>query len=245
MPKLLSLIIHWRKPERRAAFGGFFKLLISALCETFLSTLLAPNLALLQAKFVIGTLMGRKVEWNAQDRGETSTTFREALQRHWPATLIGLAWTALLIYTVPTLIWWFSPVIAGFMLSIPLSMFTSRTSWGERARMQGLFLTPEELEPPDLLLRFQRELAAFERQPWSTTADGLTRVLREADAWRIHLDLLPDTEDGDPLRRNHLERLELKLRHEGPGALSSKDKRDLLLDRESLQTLHTLCAVER
>src|SRR5262249_51563999 len=83
LPKFLSLLIHWRKRQRLKAFGGGLKLACSVLCETIASTLLAPNLALLQARFVIGILMGSKVEWNAQDRGETGTSFVEAFQRHW------------------------------------------------------------------------------------------------------------------------------------------------------------------
>jgi membrane glycosyltransferase len=240
LPKFLSVLIHWRKRERLRAFGGGTKLALSALYETLTSTLLAPNLALLQAKFVIGILMGRKVEWKAQDRGETSTTFREAFQRHWPGTLVGVIWTVSLLLTVPALIWWFSPVIAGFLLAIPLSAFSSRTSWGQCARQHGLFLTPEELEPPDLLRRFERELARQEAQPASTT-DGLLRVLRDPTAWDIHLRLLPEVDgERDPFKRNHLEHLELKLRHQGPGALSTKEKRELLLDGDALRAVRNV-----
>jgi membrane glycosyltransferase len=182
--------------------------------------------------------MGRKVEWKAQDRGETSTTFAEAWQRHWPSTLLGLVWTAALALTVPGLIWWFCPVIAGFVLAVPLSALTSRTSWGEWAKRHGLFLTPEEIDPPDLLQRFQRELAHQETSPWSEPCDGLVRVLQDSTAWSVHFHFLASW-DGlkDPLYRNHLERLQLKLRKEGLQALTSKEKRDLLLDPESLHAV--------
>jgi membrane glycosyltransferase len=241
IPKFLSVLIHWRKRERLEVFGGGLKLAASALCETLASTLLAPNLALLQAKFVVGILMGRKVEWKTQDRGETSTTFREAFKRHWPSTLIGLVWTAALALTVPKLIWWFSPVIAGFILAIPLSAFSSRVSWGQCALRHGLFLTPEELEPPDLLRRFERELASQERQPWNVPGDGLARVLGDPIAWEVHLRFLPGMGgEKDPLHRNHLERLELKLRHNGPQSLTAKERRDLLLDLETLRALRNV-----
>ena len=238
LPKVLSVLVHWRKRERLQAFGGGFRMLSSALVETLISTLLAPNLALLQTRFVLGILMGRKVEWNAQDRGEAATTFREAFQRHWLGTLLGVIWTVLLALTVPGLIGWFSPVIAGFILSIPLSAYTSRTQWGEWTKRHGLFLTPEELSPPDLLTRFERELARQESLGWNGSGDGLVRVLRDPIAWEVHQALLPEgPEPNDPLRRNHLERLELKLQHEGLHALTAKEKRELLLDPNSLKTV--------
>jgi membrane glycosyltransferase len=238
IPKLLSLILHAHKPGHGSKFGGSLKMITSGVCETFISSLLAPNLALLQAKFVIGILMGRKVEWNSQDRGETSTTFREAFQRHWPSTLLGLSWTLLLALTVPTLIWWFSPVLAGFLLAIPLSALTSRVSWGEWAKDRGLFLTPEELKPPELLLGFQTELARQQTKPWSSNENGLTRVLTDPTAWEIHLALVRRSETPvDPLLKNHLERLELKARRDGPDSLMPSERRDLLLHPEALQAL--------
>ncbi len=241
LPKLLGVLVHWRKRDRLRAFGGGLKMASSAIVETLVSTLLAPNLALLQAKFVIGILMGRKVEWKTQDRGETSTSFKEAFQRHWPSTLIGLAWTATLALTVPSLIWWFSPVIAGFVLAIPLSAFSSRVSWGQWTKNRGLFLTPEELAPPDLLQRFQRELSRQEMLPWSSSADGLGRVLHDSTTWEVHIAFLSSTPaEEDLLHRNHLEGLELKLQQQGLEALTAKEKRDLLLDPDSLRVARDL-----
>ena len=238
LPKLLSLIIHWRKPERLSSFGGGLKLWASVISETVISTLLAPTLALLQARFVVGILMGRNVEWKAQDRGEASTSFGEAWRRHWPCVLLGLLWAGLLAFTVPPLLWWFSPVIAGFLLAVPLSAWSSRTTWGQWAQQHGLFLTPEELKPPAILKTFQAELARFEARGWNGSGNGLQRVLRDATAWDIHLSLLPpSSQPGDPLHQNHLDRLGLKVRHQGPDALSAPERRELLLDRQSLQRL--------
>lgn len=238
VPKFLSLVINWRKIERRNGFGGRVSLCLSVLCETITSTLLAPNLALLQARFVVGTLMGRNVGWNAQDRGDTATNFREAAQRHWPSTVLAVLWTGLLALTVPNLIWWFSPVICGFLLAIPLSAWSSRVGWGQWAKKQGLFLTPEELEPPHVLRCFQRELARQQALDSDHPANGLTRVLQDAEAWEIHLSLLKAPPGPkDPFRQNHLERLGLKVRHQGPDSLAPQEKRELLLDGDSLRSL--------
>jgi membrane glycosyltransferase len=241
LPKFLSLLIHWRKRDRMHLFGGGFKLGSSTFCETLISTFLAPNLAWLQAKFVIGILMGRKIEWTAQDRGETTTTFREAVHRHWLSTLLGVLWTLALALTAPKLIWWFSPVILGLILAIPLSILTSMTSWGEWTKARGLFLTPEELAPPDVLRRFENELARQQSLPWGVPANGLTRVLQNPTAWDVHVGLLPMTNAGtDALHRNQLERLQLKLRQHGPEALTRKEQRELLMDPEALRSMRDL-----
>jgi membrane glycosyltransferase len=243
VPKVLSLIIHWSRPDRLKGFGGAAKLGLSVFLETISSTLLAPNLAFLQARFVLGTLMGRNVEWNSQDRGETSTGFREALRRHWPGTLLAILWTTLLALTVPALIWWFSPVILGFLLAIPLSAWSSRTSWGDWAKHRGLFLTPEELEPPDLLRRFQRELNRREAAGWCRSGNGLTCVLKDPKAWNVHLSFLSDSpEPKDPLLQNHLERLGLKVQQNGLDSLAPQERRELLLDSEALQNLRNQLA---
>ena len=237
LPKFLSLITLFHKRDRRAEFGGAPKLLASVLCETIFSTLLAPNLALLQARFVIGILMGKNVKWESQDRGESQTTFSEALRRHWPSEALGLLWTLLLWQTVPKLFWWFSPVIAGFILAVPLSAWSSRTGLGELTRRLGLFLTPEELNPPPVLQRVHEELEQTGALPWALPSDGLGQVLDNPEVCRVHLSLLAPSAPSDPLRRNHLEGLSLKVCLEGLSALTPQEKRELLLDAESIRAL--------
>ena len=64
-------------------------------------------------------------------------------------------------------------VITGLVLSVALTVWTSRTDVGQWARRAGLFLTPEETDPP----RELRRLAAAEADP-PAPADpaGLVRV---------------------------------------------------------------------
>ncbi len=237
-PKLLSVVIHLRDVAHTQQFGGRARFSLSVLYETLFSTLLAPNLAILQARFVIGTLMGSNVKWESQDRGETGTTLREAAARHWPATAIGLVWSGLLLFTVPNLFWWFSPVLFGFLLAIPLSSWSSRSSIGEKAREHGLFLIPEEVNPPPILEIFEHELQSAEQETWAVDGDGLTRVLEDPVVRSLHLSLLSASPPAaDPLRRHHLEGLSLKVRCKGAQALTPPEKRDLLLDPEAIRDL--------
>jgi membrane glycosyltransferase len=236
LPKVLSLLIHLRR-EDREGFGGGGKFALSVLLETIAATLLAPVLALLQSHFVLGILLGRNVKWDAQDRGEAETTLGEAIKRFWPSTLLGIVWTILLLEEAPKLFWWFSPVLAGFLLAIPMSMWSSRVSLGERARKAGLFLTPEEANPPPVLLAREEGLELAASLPWAQPLDPLERVLGDPSARAVHLSLLSDGVTKDEMRRHYLEGLELKYRHEGAAALAPREKRELLLDKEMIRSL--------
>lgn len=236
LPKLLALLLLFRERARSAAFGGRLKLLQSVLLEVLASALLAPNLALLQARFVIGILMGHTVKWDAQNRGEEGTRLKEALHRHWPGMALGLGWSALLLATVPKLFWGFSPVLVGFILSVPLSLWSSRTSLGQWARRRGWFLIPEEVSPPEVMLRLEQELASTQERPWAGGADGLALVLNDPHARSLHLArLIPPAHPLNDLEKHHLEGLRLKYEDRGPVALTRQEKRELLLDPTFIQ----------
>jgi membrane glycosyltransferase len=238
VPKLLSVAHHLRSRERVAGFGNGIKLGLSVLTEAFFSMLLAPNLALLQTRFVISILMGKNTSWDSQERGDAETSFREAFKRHWSALVLGVVWSILLLSTVPKLWWWFAPVLVGFLLAVPLSAWSSRTKFGERFRRAGLFLIPEETDPPEILRRLHQTLGEAARYPWAAQGDGLSTVLEDAKVARLHLSLLPpEAETEDPVHRNSLEGLKLRLFRDGAGTLSKKEKRELLLDSKFVRSL--------
>jgi len=231
LPKLLSLIYHLRTRQRADGFAGGVKLGLSVLTEMLCSVLLAPNLALLQSRFVISILMGRSAGWDCQDRGDAETSFSEAIRRHWTATLLGVAWSGLLLWTVPKLFWWFAPVLAGFRFAVPLSAWSSRKSLGKRFRKAGLFVIPEEIEPPAVLQRLHETLKAAQEHSWAVTRDGLLKVMEDPKTAGLHLSLLPDAaQPKDPIQQHYLEGLKLKLFRNGAGGLSPLEKRQLLLD---------------
>jgi membrane glycosyltransferase len=107
--------------------------------------------------FVLTTLIGKSVSWNAQDRGDRGITFLDALNRHKWHVLLGLIWGAAILAMAPRYIWWMMPILSGLILSVPLTMFTSRASAGRWMRRRGLLLTPEETNtPPELVALEER-----------------------------------------------------------------------------------------
>jgi membrane glycosyltransferase len=173
LPKLFSLVPYLRNRERAAAFGGRLKLSLSVLLETIFSALIAPILAVERTRFVAGILLGRNVKWQAQQRNDMRTSLREALSRHAPGTVLALLWSGLFLFAAPRLFWWFSPVQAGLVLAIPVSVWSSRATSGAWARQHGLWLIPEEISTPQLLQRLQEELATAHNRCWDAPRDGL------------------------------------------------------------------------
>jgi membrane glycosyltransferase len=158
-PKLLGTALALLTPRLRRGFGGAGRLIMSVLLEQIFSTLLAPAMMMFHTSFLLTTLVGKRVSWQAQERGDRGTGFAEALSRHRWHVLLGLVWSAVILIIAPRYIWWIAPVAAGLVLSVPLTMLTSRTSLGRAARRAGLLLTPEETQPPPELRALEDALA--------------------------------------------------------------------------------------
>jgi membrane glycosyltransferase len=238
LPKLFSLLLCLRNREHATAFGGRLKLSLSVFLEIVFSALMAPILAVERTRFVTAILLGRNVKWQAQQRDDMQTSPREALGRHATGTLLGLAWAGLFLLAAPRLLWWFSPVLAGLILAIPVSVWSSRATAGAWAKRHGLWLIPEEITTPQLLQRLQEEFQNAHVRRWAAPRDGLAWVLADSSVFEVHLALLPPaTCPNDPLRLHRLDGLQLKVRYQGPHALAPREKRELLLDADSLRSL--------
>src|SRR5581483_8921376 len=130
----------------------------SVLVEQVFSTLLAPAMMLFHTSFVVSILAGRPVSWNTQERGDRGIRFLEALNRHKWHILLAIVWGAALLAITPRYFYWMVPILAGLILSVPLTMFTSRASVGRWMRRHGLLLTPEETNPPAELRALEERL---------------------------------------------------------------------------------------
>ncbi len=134
LPKVLALLDLRARPEEAAAFGGWERLTGGVLLETAIFTLLAPVLMLFHCWFIALTLLGRKVSWGAQRRGAASDSEWPALFRaHGGQTLAGLLGAFLVFRIDPHLAVWMSPILAGLILSIPMSFATGSLPAGDGA----------------------------------------------------------------------------------------------------------------
>src|SRR6185295_5276594 len=101
---------------------------------------------------------GLRAQWKSPPREDSETTWGEALRRHGLHTLLGTVWAAGVYWLNPAFLWWLLPVVGALMLSIPMSVYSSRVSLGRLMRRAGLFVIPEEISPPEELRRMQAHL---------------------------------------------------------------------------------------
>jgi membrane glycosyltransferase len=188
-PKVAGLVLTlFNGPERRG-FGGGIRLVVSAVLETAFSIFLAPVMMCLHAYFVLTTLAGHVVTWDAQNRESMDLPLKDAARSLWVPTVAGIIWAAIVWTWVPGLFYWLLPVTAGMAIAIPLAVLSSRTGLGDRLRRWGLLLTPEESAPPPVL----RKLETCLEQP---VMDDLFAGQDYAMApQEVHTDMHPQTID--------------------------------------------------
>jgi membrane glycosyltransferase len=136
------------------------------------------------------------------------------------------------------------------VLSIPLSVLTSRASLGEKARRLSLFVTPEETAPPPELAALRARMAELEEsgQTAPRPADaGLADAVLDPYVNAVHVSLLRENRQnpdyaqaladfgvGKPAVRSLCE----KLLAEGPDRLQQTEKLLILSDAEVMPWLH-------
>jgi membrane glycosyltransferase len=250
LPKALALMDLANDWPRRRAFGGLTRAAASVAGETIFSTLHAPLLMLWHTRFVLTNFLGVSVGWATQKRAADGTTWTYAFQRHWGHILIGVVWGAFMWQLDPAMFYWFLPVLAGMVLSVPLSVFTSRRSLGARARSLGLFLTPEEIKPPMEIVSLRAHLKIHEitgdtspRRPHS----GLAEAVLDPYVNAIHVSLLREKQ-LNPLYAEQLARLGAgsehvhllgeKLLAEGPDKLALTERLAIMADQRTMVWLH-------
>ncbi len=150
-PKFLGLIVFLRDNKNKRKIIGLWSAFKSVIAEIVMSVLTAPIMMMFQSKFVFDIFAGNSVSWNTQNRDDTGTSFKEALARHFSHTVLGIISTIVIWFYAHSIFWWMLPITIGLMLSIPISMFTSRVKNGEWFKKHGFFIIPEETNVPKIL----------------------------------------------------------------------------------------------
>ncbi len=189
VPKFLSVFLIMARGKTAKLYGGRIRLLLSALAELLFSALLAPVMMLLHSLFVISTLFGFSVGWEAQNREARGIPFLSALRAHKWHMLIGILWGMAAYRLNAGFFWWMTPVLAGMIFSPLLTYWGSQQELGIRAKKRGLFMTPEESLPPPELVR-AAELAA---KPEPDKVQGLLKILNDPQASALHAALIPES----------------------------------------------------
>jgi membrane glycosyltransferase len=184
---------------------------------------------LFHSRFVLSNLFGRTVTWRSQERADRETSWGEAIRRHGIGTLFASAWGIGVFSLNPDFFWWLTPIVGALVLSVPVSVLASRVGLGQRARAAGLFLIPEEHDPPQEL----RDLEA----PCAVPAGGFARAVVDPAVNALHAVLQGEPRSLRPSIRETRRALLARALAEGPGALSA-EQRVVLADHALLVDLH-------
>jgi len=122
-------------------------------------------------------------------------------------------------------------VLAGLLLAIPLSAWTSRAGPGRWLAAHGMFLIPEELAQPKVLAEADRYAAALEALP--TFLDAVTDAAVHAEV----LHAIPPRPQARAAKAAVQARLVERAALEGPQALTKADRLRLLADAQALRAL--------
>jgi membrane glycosyltransferase len=234
VPKILSVLLITVHGQARA-FGGVLWLLASVILDVLLSSLLAPIRMAFHSRFVFTNLIGRTVTWRSQTREDAETSWADAVRAHGFDTIFASAWGVALYMLNPDYFWWILPIIGALVLAIPVSVMASRVTSGTRARELGLFLTPEEQDPPPEMRAVAARLAALSpaREP-----DAFLEAAVDPYVNALHRALLrPARTLGPSIRAAHTALVDEALR-KGPAAVTAEERRALLRHPDLVAELH-------
>ena len=159
-PKVLSLAWVLLSGKDIKAFGGLMGLLASVFFETLFSVLLAPIKMIFHTGFILFNLVARKLEWSKQQRDTAKVTFWQALKKFGLVTVVAVIW-GLLTHTInQSLFLWLLPILIPLVFSIPIVMFSSSKGVGLLLKRVGIFLTPAETQPPQVVVRLNQLVKA-------------------------------------------------------------------------------------
>jgi membrane glycosyltransferase len=242
LPKLLGLLLILFNQQTAKPFGGRLRATVSVLLEHLTSMLITPILMLFHSRFVLGVMAGQEVGWGTQRRGgDDGIEWGEAIEAHWGHALIGTVWGILAWWINPAFFWWMSPIFIGLVCSIPLSVLLSKISIGAALQRMGLFVTPQESNPPLELIELQANLEACKQhipalEPLRKNY-GFMQVVIDPYVNAIHVSLLR-RRTKHRLDSAYFTQLQSRVVAEGPDVLSRREQMALLLNPECMAWLH-------
>ena len=208
-------------------FGGFFRLLFSALLELLVSMLLAPIRMLAHTRFVLEALFNVSLRWAGQNRSD-ETEWPAAMRHYALGSTVAFAWAVFALWLDPLYFLWSLPVTLALILAAPTTVLLSRVRLGDRMRRLGLMTAPEEVTPPEVLHLLKDAPANRPRMMTSFEEAVIDPRLNAVHAAMARRRACNGT----------LARLRRRCLQEGPHALSSDEIAQLAQDAECLSLLH-------
>jgi membrane glycosyltransferase len=183
--------------------------------------------------FVLFTLSGWQIKWTTQNRADTGLTIKHCLALYGWLCCLGLILFPVSTYYLGKVSWWLLPIFAGWVLAPFLAWVTSGRRTGIISKACGLFVTPEEIQPPPELQGLDHDGGEL-----SGTSPLWVQALLSPYVQAVHLSLVRQGTSGNGVPIQFLATLRERLIREGPQALNTKEKSRLLWDGETVFWLH-------
>jgi membrane glycosyltransferase len=132
----------------RARYGGLARFTAGAICEIVFSLLQSSITSFHTLLFIVGLLLGRSTVWSGQARDARMVSWGEACRAFWPQTLFGAAVNGGMALACPSLLPWALPYTLGYLVAIPVAVFSASPRLGRLCVAAGLCAVPEDLSPP-------------------------------------------------------------------------------------------------
>jgi membrane glycosyltransferase len=212
---------------------------ISSMADTVVFTLMAPVLMIFHSQFVVYTVLGKGVRWVTQRRKlDGGVDWAEVFFTFWGVSVIAVIWGTIGWFVSHSFFLWFSPILVALLLAIPMAIVVSSRRSGHRF---GLFLTPEETEPPSVLATMNDNLAEIKDRihlpPELEKHYGLMQVCLDPYVNGLHVSLLRRRKSID-VSRSYLDEIAKRLIQQGPQALNAQEIKAMIHDTETVTDLH-------
>ncbi len=242
LPKALAALLVLIHREKRKAFGGAPRVIVSFVVEHTFSALLAPIQMLFTTLSVLCVVLGREISWGTQRRDAGGIDWVGILRAHSWHIALGLAAADLSSRIHPSFFWWALPVTLGLIFSVPLSALLAHERTGHFLNRIGLFRTPPETRRPLMVKNIQKNLAVVRSQipvpDWLHRHYGVAQVVLDPYINAAHVSLLRVKRKLNYPSRDYFSKLCDRLLTQGPGSLSRRELLALLRNADSITDAH-------
>ncbi|MGH6828223.1 MAG: glucans biosynthesis glucosyltransferase MdoH [Rhizomicrobium sp.] len=234
-PKLLAFMVLLSEPAAIRAHGGVFSAVRSVVLESIFATLFAPIAMLAHSWFLFTIFIGRAIGWGTQARSDRGLSLWFVLRGYWLFSAIGLSGTYALYRHAPESLVWFSPLLAGLILAVPLVQLSSSLALGEALARWRTFLVPSETTAIPVLERARQ----LEGRTGKLEGDYRHLVLDDPSVMALHMRLLKESPPELEIPRSQLQALAEAARRGDTKGFTRQDWVALLSDAESLEAIRS------
>ncbi len=246
LPKLFGLLLALADSKKRRGYGGVLGLTTSVVMETFLSSLFAHVMMMVQSAAIFDIIRGRDSGWNPQRRDDGSLPTSWVLRYHLAHMMLGVGLGILTFSMSLPLFLWLLPATLGLTLSGPLSKASAMRAWGDRFKQIGLFVTPEERQPPAISISARHHSELLERE--FSKHEAISQLAQDPQLRHLHrqlIELQPVTREARMSPSLAVGRAKLEISSdlaELLRLLKPSEKAAILSDPDSLARLEVMIA---